>query len=537
MQKMQPRRSKGGCVCGEREATPRDVSQRAQHPRGTRHPQRALLSGCRGGREGLRLGYSQQGADKGGKPPRNVSQRAQHTPSGILLAGHRQGREAPEGRIPACTTPPAGYSERDTGTDGKAFKWGIPACTTPPAGYSERDTGKEGKASEGRIPACPTPPAGYRHGREAPEGRIPAGAPRCAFSGVCVRPAECGSACALYNKVTELQKMQPRRSKGGCVCGEREATPRDVSQRAQHPRGTRHPQRALLSGCRGGREGLRLGYSQQGADKGGKPPRNVSQRAQHTPSGILLAGHRQGREAPEGRIPACTTPPAGYSERDTGTDGKAFKWGIPACTTPPAGYSERDTGKEGKASEGRIPACPTPPAGYRHGREAPEGRIPAGAPRCAFSGVCVRPAECGSACALYNKVTELQKMQPRRSKGGCVCGEREATPRDVSQRAQHPRGTRHPQRALLSGCRGGREGLRLGYSQQGADKGGKPPRNVSQRAQHTPSGILLAGHRQGREAPDGCIPVCTVPPAGYREQDTGKVGGRYREGRSKVGVR
>ena len=142
------------------------------------------------------------------------------TPRGGLLAGHRQGREVPEGRTqhpqhpqrdtaswtqarkgspreayPIEHSTPSGYCYLDASKDGKAFEGCIPASTTPPpAGYYELDAGKDGKASEERIPA---------------------GAPRCTFSGACVRSSEWGSACALYNKVTELQKMQPRRSKGG----------------------------------------------------------------------------------------------------------------------------------------------------------------------------------------------------------------------------------------------------------------------------------------------------------------------------------
>ena len=118
----------------------------------------------------------------------------------------------------------------------------------------------------------------------------------------------------------------------------------------------------------------------------------------------------------------------------------------------------------------------------------------------------------------------------------------------------------------------------------------RSPRGMYPSEHSTPSGIQRAGRRQGREAPEGCIqastappagyseqdaskggkaseggiPACTPhpqrdtasrtqaragrpprdvsqraqhPPAGYSEQDTGKVGGRYKEGRRKVGGR
>ena len=210
-------------VWGEGEATPRGVSQRAKHPQRSLRAGRKqgreglrgmypsehhtptsgiLRAGHRQGREGLRgmypsgyttpSGHCELDTGKGGKPPRNVSQRVHH-PQRALRAGHRQGREAPEGCIPAGTPPPAGTAS-----------WIQVRTGRPP-----RDVSQRGHHPQRALRA------GHGQGREASEGRIPAGAPRCAFSGVCVRPAEWGSACALYNKVTELQKMQPRRSKGG----------------------------------------------------------------------------------------------------------------------------------------------------------------------------------------------------------------------------------------------------------------------------------------------------------------------------------
>jgi len=164
------------------------------------------------------------------------------------------------------------------------------------------------------------------------------------------------------------------------------------------PAGEAPPSEILLAGRKQGREGIRemypSGYSQQGTDKGGKPPRDVSQRVQHP-------------------------------QRDT---------------------ESRTQGKDGK-----------PPRGVPKRAQHPQ------------------------ACTASR--TQARTGRP---------------PRGVSQRALHP------QRTLLSGRRGGQEGLQVGYTsiprtpsgiqraghRQGTGKDGKPPRNVSQR-------VLLDVHFRG----------------------------------------
>ena len=154
-----------------------------------------LLAGHRQGRGGLRGTYpsgdttpqrdtaSWMQARTGSHPEERIP--AGTPPERVLLAGHKQGREAPEGRIPASTAPPAGYYELDTGKGGKpprgvslqvqhpqrdTTSWtqaragsprgAYPCKYSPPAGYYELDTGKDGKAPERRIPSSTAPRAG-----------------------------------------------------------------------------------------------------------------------------------------------------------------------------------------------------------------------------------------------------------------------------------------------------------------------------------------------------------------------------------------
>ena len=120
----------------------------------------------------------------------------------------------------------------------------------------------------------------------------------------------------------------------------------------------------LLAGHRQGRGGLRGTYpsgdttpqrdtaSWMQARTGSHPEERIP--AGTPPERVLLAGHKQGREAPEGRIPASTAPPAGYYELDTGKGGKPPR-GVSLQVQPPSGILR---------------------AGHRQGREGPREAYP-----------------------------------------------------------------------------------------------------------------------------------------------------------------
>ena len=96
--------------------------------------------------------------------------------------------------------------------------------------------------------------------------------------------------------------MQPRRSKDGCVCG--------------------------------GGEGLRGAYPS----------------VHPTSSEVLLAGRKQGREAPEGRIPAGEAPTACNASRTQVRTGRA-----PRNVSQRVKHPQRDTASRAQAGTGRPP--------------------------------------------------------------------------------------------------------------------------------------------------------------------------------------